>query len=147
LRGKKSGQRWLCVILSQLLPEKAQIFENFLHPDLIWDEENNLKIELDVWVPKYNLALEYQGEYHYSDLHKAYGLSGTVASNAERDMKKQQLCAKNGITLIIIPFWWNESQDSLAYTLHSQCPELFPKIDSSPIPVNYQTRLGRVIQE
>jgi len=36
LRGKKSAQRWLCVVLSQLLPENTEMIEDFLHPDLLW---------------------------------------------------------------------------------------------------------------
>eukprot|EP01126_Amoeba_proteus_P039136 TRINITY_DN4111_c0_g2_i1.p1 TRINITY_DN4111_c0_g2~~TRINITY_DN4111_c0_g2_i1.p1 ORF type:complete len:658 (-),score=111.69 TRINITY_DN4111_c0_g2_i1:406-2217(-) len=134
LRGKKSAQRWLRVRISHLLPEETEILEDFLHPSLLWDETLNLKMELDIWVPKFNLALEYQGEQHYYDLHEAYGPNGTVAMYTERDLKKKKLCEKNGITLVTIPYWWDGNEDSLASTLHMSCPELFLKTDSPPIP-------------
>jgi len=88
-------------------------------------------MELDVWVPEYNLALEYQGEHHYYSLHNAH----TTGSHVERDMRKQIVCAQNGITLAIIPFWWNGSKESLVSTLHGLRPELLPKINSPPIPI------------
>eukprot|EP01124_Arcella_intermedia_P021464 TRINITY_DN3009_c0_g4_i1.p1 TRINITY_DN3009_c0_g4~~TRINITY_DN3009_c0_g4_i1.p1 ORF type:complete len:238 (+),score=48.44 TRINITY_DN3009_c0_g4_i1:45-758(+) len=36
IRQKKSTQRWLRVMLQQILPPKTLIFEDFLHPDLLW---------------------------------------------------------------------------------------------------------------
>ena len=35
-RGKKSAQRWLYVKLKDIIPENVEIFEDFLHPDLLW---------------------------------------------------------------------------------------------------------------
>ena len=83
-------------------------------------------MELDIWIPEHNLALEYQGnvkstsgistsflwlngflgEQHYHDLHTAYGPSGTMALYSERDFKKKNACHEKGITLVVIPYWY-----------------------------------------
>eukprot|EP01127_Copromyxa_protea_P014851 TRINITY_DN4197_c0_g1_i1.p1 TRINITY_DN4197_c0_g1~~TRINITY_DN4197_c0_g1_i1.p1 ORF type:complete len:722 (+),score=134.76 TRINITY_DN4197_c0_g1_i1:213-2168(+) len=135
-RGKKSGQRWVRVVLEQILPEKCEIFEDFLHPDLLWDENSKQRMELDIWVPKYNLALEYQGQQHYYDMHHAYGPSGTIALYSERDVKKKNACEKKGITLASIPFWWDGMQGSLNATLYALRPDIFPRTEDQPIPEN-----------
>jgi len=62
-------------------------------------------MELDIWVPQYNLALEYQGEQHYYDLHKAFGPTGTMAMYTTRDLMKKNYCTQKGITLVAIPYW------------------------------------------
>jgi hypothetical protein len=113
------------------------------------------KMQLDIWIPKYNLALEYQGdispflspfplllppplcsydlrpsypstahprsllcvyptllfsyttgEHHYFDLPSRDGPGGTISVLA-RDQKKKEKCARVGITLVHIPYWYD----------------------------------------
>eukprot|EP01124_Arcella_intermedia_P012701 TRINITY_DN19044_c0_g2_i1.p1 TRINITY_DN19044_c0_g2~~TRINITY_DN19044_c0_g2_i1.p1 ORF type:complete len:446 (+),score=129.38 TRINITY_DN19044_c0_g2_i1:700-2037(+) len=135
LRGKKSTQRWLRVMLELILPEKTDVIEDFLHPELFWDEQTRLKMELDIWVPLYNIAIEYQGEHHFHDLCAAYGPTGTVSLYTKRDIKKKETCKEKGITLITIPYWWDRHKESLSSTLHHALPEVFPKSESPQIPV------------
>eukprot|EP01124_Arcella_intermedia_P024198 TRINITY_DN4020_c1_g1_i1.p1 TRINITY_DN4020_c1_g1~~TRINITY_DN4020_c1_g1_i1.p1 ORF type:complete len:339 (-),score=72.03 TRINITY_DN4020_c1_g1_i1:1123-2139(-) len=122
LRRKKSAQRWLRVILEQILPEKTPIFEDYLHPDLVWDEISRHKMELDIWVPEYNLALEYQGEQHYYDL----VVYGAMILYSKRDIKKKEACDEKGISLAIIPYWWDKKKESLLSTLSQIRPDIFP---------------------
>jgi hypothetical protein len=65
MRGKKSGQRWLKVVIKQLLPG-MEIVEDYQHPELLlgvlWFcllKSNSL--ELDLWIPLHRIAIEYQG--------------------------------------------------------------------------------------
>eukprot|EP01124_Arcella_intermedia_P030929 TRINITY_DN6874_c0_g1_i9.p1 TRINITY_DN6874_c0_g1~~TRINITY_DN6874_c0_g1_i9.p1 ORF type:complete len:232 (-),score=75.82 TRINITY_DN6874_c0_g1_i9:30-725(-) len=111
---KKSTQRWLRVILEQILPSKTDIFEDFLHPDLLWEENTKFKMELDIWIPKYQLAIEYQGEQHYYNFYSAFG--PTLSLYNERDLKKKTSCTAKGITLITIPYWWDQQKESLTST-------------------------------
>lgn len=133
-KGKKSTQRWLYFKLKELLPN-VDIIEDFNHPDLAW-EKIKYPIQLDIWVPEYNLALEYQGEHHYYDLHTAYGTGSTSKMFFERDQEKKNMCLDKGITLVCIPYWWNGKTNSLSSTLHQTYPTLFPKTDSPPIPTS-----------
>ncbi len=42
----------------------------------------------------------------------------------QRDEVKQLLCDKNGITLIVVPYWWNKSMESVAQTIHMMRPDI-----------------------
>jgi len=130
LRGRKSSQRWLLVQMKQLLPNEA-VVEDHNHPCLFWD--SGKPVQLDVFVPRFNLALEYQGEQHYMNLH--FQGSGTLLDDVvTRDNEKIQLCEKNGITLIPVPYWWDGTSASLASTLALHLPTYFSKTESELIP-------------
>eukprot|EP01126_Amoeba_proteus_P021253 TRINITY_DN2152_c0_g1_i5.p1 TRINITY_DN2152_c0_g1~~TRINITY_DN2152_c0_g1_i5.p1 ORF type:complete len:459 (-),score=79.09 TRINITY_DN2152_c0_g1_i5:847-2223(-) len=135
---KKSMQRWLLVMFQQLLPKtetKIEVFEDYLHPELFWQRGNERRMQLDIWIPKYNLALEYQGEQHYYDLPQRDG-PGTVLVVWERDRLKTEACEKKGILLVQIPYWWDKSKESLSSTLHLVLPKLFADTKSPPIPIH-----------
>lgn len=77
-------------------------------------KETQHKMEFDVYIPKYSLAVEYQGEQHYS-------FTGAFGHHDEfklRDEEKQQACASAGVTLLLIPYWWDRSLSSLKATIH-----------------------------
>jgi hypothetical protein len=43
--------------------------------------------------------------------------------------------AKNiGVTLVLIPFWWDRSKESLSATIHQFRPDLVPVCEGIPIP-------------
>jgi hypothetical protein len=68
-------------------------------------------LELDGYNEELQLAYEYNGEQHYEYIpffHRA-GLSGLVKQK-ERDKLKEELCIKNGIYLIIIPYWISDKR-------------------------------------
>jgi len=133
-RSKKSIQRWLCICLQQLLPlpYASQVLEDFVHQELIWDIDRNIQMQLDIWVPDFNLALEYQGEQHYYDIPSRDGPGGS-SKVFERDQKKKVACLNHGITLLCVPFWWDRSVESLCSSLHTIRPDIFERSSSPPI--------------
>jgi hypothetical protein len=98
--------------IQQLLPDKTHIEYNYVHPQLRYANGQNM--ELDVFVPAYALAFEYQGEQHYHEL--SHFMSGDVIQ--EKDTQKRKLCRNIGITLIEVPYWWDCKKSSLAATIH-----------------------------
>eukprot|EP01124_Arcella_intermedia_P022457 TRINITY_DN3345_c0_g2_i1.p1 TRINITY_DN3345_c0_g2~~TRINITY_DN3345_c0_g2_i1.p1 ORF type:complete len:283 (-),score=75.09 TRINITY_DN3345_c0_g2_i1:211-1059(-) len=130
-RGKKSTQRWLRVMLEEILPQNTLILEDFLHPALLWDQNSHHKMELDIWVPQYSLALEYQGEQHY--YHNCF--FGSTETLVRRDKKKRKRCEENGISLLIIPYWWDQTKTSLASHLHHRRPDI-PLRAPPPLPIS-----------
>lgn len=76
------------------------------------------KLQLDVWLPEKNLAFEYQGEQHYHNMSLAFGSSGDLVSYVARDFQKQAKCRKLGIELIVVPYWWDTTVDSLRAITH-----------------------------
>lgn len=67
-------------------------------------------MELDIWLPNQNLAIEYQGEQHYHDLR---GSSSVAYSYQLRDKMKFQLCQASNIALLVVPYWWDGNPGSI----------------------------------
>jgi len=80
-----------------------------------WFEENNINYEyqkqikiknrekpmyLDFYVPEKNLAIEFDGWFHY---HDHFGTKLEITQ--ERDKIKNQYCKENNIELLRIPYW------------------------------------------
>jgi len=92
---KKSSQRWLLLQIKKLLPEDTEIVEDYHHPLLSWTSEPlTLKMQVDIWVPKYNLAIEYQGEQHFHDI-AGFGPGGSLAIYEIRDSMKKEIAVEN----------------------------------------------------
>ncbi|TAY14014.1 hypothetical protein [Rhizobium leguminosarum] len=58
---------------------------------------------LDVFIPALNLALEHQGQQHYSPV-TAFGGDEALKRGLERDAAKRRLCEENGVHLVDIRF-------------------------------------------
>eukprot|EP01114_Cavostelium_apophysatum_P020553 TRINITY_DN6924_c0_g1_i1.p1 TRINITY_DN6924_c0_g1~~TRINITY_DN6924_c0_g1_i1.p1 ORF type:complete len:527 (-),score=89.84 TRINITY_DN6924_c0_g1_i1:359-1939(-) len=95
----------------------ADIFQNYPHPSLLFSKTNQ-PMELDVFIPSLSLAFEYQGEQHY----RSSSFFGVKSD--ERDKEKALACERAGITLIVIPHWWDLRKESLAASIHMACPHL-----------------------
>jgi hypothetical protein len=77
-------------------------------------------MELDVYYKDLQLAFEYHGRQHYIDAFQ----QNDFTKQQLRDTEKYRACKERGITLIPIPFWWDETEKSLAATLHKHRPAL-----------------------
>lgn len=60
-------------------------------------------VEVDVLISDLRLAIEYQGEQHYSDVRRV----GQQREHADVDEMKALACASNGITLVEVPYSWD----------------------------------------
>ena len=109
---KRSSQYFLYCCIRKYFPN-CPIFENYKHPKLKYISSQN-QIEFDVFIPNLEVAIEYQGAQHYEEV-AGFGSNASIYSHIDR--QKKEICEKNGITLIIIPFWWNRFSESLLTTL------------------------------
>jgi hypothetical protein len=66
--------------------------------------ENNGRLELDCYNEKLKLAIEYNGKQHYEPI-KAFGGEESFKKVVYRDKLKQELCLKNNINLIYVPYY------------------------------------------
>lgn len=103
--------------------------------------ETDSPMELDIFFPEINLALEYQGEYHYNDS-KQPSISEKRMEEAPsrgvilylylysflhmEDLEKKNACEKLNITLIQVPYWWDRKKESLLSTIRNVRPDLIP---------------------
>src|SRR5690349_19831418 len=106
----------------------SDVFEDYEHPELFFS--SGRRMQLDVYIPNEQLALEYQGEQHFYD---AYNI-GPQWNYQQRDQEKRLACKKHGITIIEIPYWWNRKKESLLATIHAHRRDLIPIATSVAIP-------------
>lgn len=90
------GERWvsetgLFKIIQTLFATKDVIFH------YRGEELNGL--EIDLWIPEYKLAIEYQGKQHFHVIDHWGGKEG-LEKRKERDRLKQKLCKDLGYNLI-----------------------------------------------
>jgi len=93
-------------------------------------------LELDVYLPTLNLAFEYQVEFSPYPLSwpsishtillmqerqhflKANEFQSSFESQQQRDQLKQELASKSGITLIVIPCWWDKQIERYCFLIN-----------------------------
>lgn len=114
---KRSAQRELRVAACTLLPE-FDVVEN--HRDSRLLTPQGISMELDIFFPSLNFALEYNGRHHYEEL----GFFGAVEEYVSRDEKKAKLCREHGIRLLVVPYWWDKTAGSLLATIYEEIPSV-----------------------
>lgn len=98
-------------------------------------------MELDIWIPSFNLAFEFQGLYLQSLMllgihHYRESFNKALSVQRARDSSKKDACNSRGITLIEIPYWWDGKEgkvvllvtplESLLATVLHHRPDLLP---------------------
>lgn len=66
----------------------------------------------DIWIPSRNIAFEYHGQQHFEAVGFFGGETGLVATQ-QRDAKKRELCARNGVRLVEVPYHQTLTDDEL----------------------------------
>ena len=94
-------QKLLCDQVKLILPE-TKISYNYRHPGLRY-RNTNAKMQLDIFIPKLNVAIEYQGEYHFLPIIS----QEVLVKRQEMDQEKREACAKYCIKLFEIDYTWN----------------------------------------
>lgn len=127
----------LIQIMKELFPAHS-ILLHYRHPKFMF--ASKFIMEFDIFIPSLSLAVEYQGEQHFTGRFR----SGTLAAQQTRDKEKKevihdvhkpvQVCALHSITLIDVPYWWEGDKPSLAATIHQYRPELLQHASGIPIP-------------
>ena len=118
-KDKRAKQRWLCLLVKKLFPDNEVIEEYIIH-----EKESMRLIEIDIFVPKYQIGFEYQGEHHYKEI-PAFG---SMEMYKRRDIEKSNICLAKGITLVKVPYVWNEQLDSLEEYIDVAHPSLLFQI-------------------
>ena len=118
-RTKKANQR-LLFSLSNEIYSNYFIIEDYKHPLICFKEmEGLIPVEFDIFIPSLYLAMEYQGAQHYDDIPSGFA---NMESYLHRDQLKMKLSIDHNVKLIIIPYWWDFSAQSLITTINSYSP-------------------------
>ena len=98
----KIGERWLTeTLLFNLLKEIFVNTEVIFH----YHGEELEGLELDIWIPKYKLGVEYQGIQHFKAI-KHWGGEKNLEKQKLNDQRKRNICNDLGYNLI--EFFYNE---------------------------------------
>lgn len=98
---KKVGEAWatetlLYQLVCQIFP-KEKVYRHYRPEYLEY-------LELDVFIPRLKIGIEYQGIQHFKPIDH-WGGKESLARVIERDKKKKKLCLKNGVKLIYFYYY------------------------------------------
>ena len=110
--GRRSSQRWLFLQVQKLFPGE-EIVEDYFHDELT--RKSGSPVQFDVYLSQSKIAFEYHGAQHYIDIPQI----SSIHLHQYRDNEKEKLCKEFGIQLIVIPYWWDNSLESLQKTIES----------------------------
>eukprot|EP01114_Cavostelium_apophysatum_P023042 TRINITY_DN8558_c0_g1_i1.p1 TRINITY_DN8558_c0_g1~~TRINITY_DN8558_c0_g1_i1.p1 ORF type:complete len:373 (-),score=66.08 TRINITY_DN8558_c0_g1_i1:152-1270(-) len=110
--------------VKNIFASQGDVFLTYVHPDLRYPESHRA-MELDVYIPSLRLAFEYQGIQHY----QKQPFLGTEEKDLKRDSVKRKACDGLGITLIEIPYWWDQKKESLMATIKKHRSDLLSDRD------------------
>lgn len=102
---KSIGEELCTEILEKHL--QRQVLNN-VRPDFLINPRTKRKMELDVFDPQTNVAIEYNGIQHYKFPNKFHKTKEEFEAQQYRDDLKEKICKKVGINLISIPYTIDE---------------------------------------
>jgi len=73
-------------------------------PDFLRNPITNQQLELDCYNSSLRLAVEYQGEQHYKYIPYFHTTRDSFLNQKYRDKIKKELCLKNNVILIEVPY-------------------------------------------
>lgn len=121
---RKSSQRLVHSFLKERFPESIEEYA------LLRDPVDNRIVPVDVYIPNKKLAVEYQGEQHYQDIYAM----GSRFSQMQRDQAKATALSRLGISLLVVPYWWDRRGPTLFGKLREIRPDMVPEDTGETIP-------------
>jgi len=102
----KIGEGWISE--TNLFYEIKSQFSDvvvFQHARPEWLEKQHL----DIYLPKYNIGIEFQGDQHFYPV-EYFGGEASFIKNQERDKKKRMLCEENSCVLMYVKPGYSKSE-------------------------------------
>lgn len=102
-RKMSRGQAALTLLLKKIIPG-----EQILNEYHIGD-----KLKLDIYCPKYKLAVEYHGRQHFYYTSRFFESKYEFEEAKKRDIIKEKYCKDNGIVLVVFRYNDSLTEDSV----------------------------------
>lgn len=116
---KKVGECWVSeMLLYHLVCELMPNIEILMHYRPEWLEG----LELDIFIPKYRIGIEYQGQQHFHPI-KVWGGEDALKKVKSRDKKKVKLCKNNDVDLIKVNYFDSLTKEFIKDILYSYLPK------------------------
>jgi very-short-patch-repair endonuclease len=100
----------------ELLTIVKQLFPN-QRIELEYNVADRGALFLDIFLPRLNLAFEYDGEQHFHYIEHFHGSRMGFAKARKRDLEKDEICKKRGITLIRVAYNEEMTKDTVSKKL------------------------------
>ena len=100
-KGKESKGETECKIVAEEIFKKPFIK---IRPDFLYNNITKQNLELDLYNEELNLAFEYNGKQHYEYVPYFHKSKDSFYNQQYRDQIKKNLCEKNKIILIEVPY-------------------------------------------
>lgn len=94
-------------------------------PDWLRNPETGETLELDCYNEELQIAVEYNGQQHYTWPNFTNQTYQQFINQVRRDELKMELCDRNGVYLIVVPY--NVSLDKIPEFIMSYLPETIQK--------------------
>jgi hypothetical protein len=99
-RKQSKGEIQACKILESIYHEPFRK----VRPDFLKNPKTGRNLELDCYNENLKIALEYQGRQHYHWPNYTGQSLEEFLKQVERDRYKEEMCRKNGVKLIKVPY-------------------------------------------
>lgn len=103
-RKMSRGQTALTLLLKKLIPGEEIINEYHIGD----------KLKIDIYCPKYKLAIEFHGRQHFYYTSRFFESKYEFEEAQKRDLKKEQYCRENGIILVVFRYNDSLTEESVA---------------------------------
>ncbi len=113
---RKIGDAWvsesiLYQIICRIFPGEEILRHH--HPDWLGG------LEIDVYLPRLDLAFEYQGQQHFHAI-RAWGGEKALQALKDRDLRKAKFCSERGTRLITIDYTESLTEENIRFILAGQ---------------------------
>lgn len=102
-RKMSRGQAAIVQIIQKILPNEKIEYELYLGE----------KLYLDIYIPTYKVGIEYHGRQHYEWVPFFHPTEADFLLAQRRDMRKEEVCAEKGISLIVFRYNDALNEDSI----------------------------------
>eukprot|EP00026_Physarum_polycephalum_P001914 Phypoly_transcript_01917.p1 GENE.Phypoly_transcript_01917~~Phypoly_transcript_01917.p1 ORF type:complete len:811 (+),score=69.95 Phypoly_transcript_01917:211-2643(+) len=131
------NERHLYQVLSDVFPPD-KIQRNVMKDINMKYPSTGRYMEMDLWIPDYQLCFEMQDSYHYMTTTYYQHTREYIKS---RDSAKQHMAHLNGMTLIQVPCWWNGRLEQIVATICFQRPDI-PRLRANGPPISLNPPRG-----
>lgn len=108
------GEKLCCKILEEYLKRKTILH---LRPNFLKNPRTNRNLEIDIYDPITKIAIEYNGAQHYKYVPS---MGSDLNYQQWKDNLKYDLCTKEGIFLIVVPYWIDTLNENGKYVRLNQ---------------------------
>lgn len=108
------GEKLCCKILEEYIKRKTILH---LRPNFLKNPKTNRNLEIDIYDPISKIAIEYNGAQHYKYIPT---MGNDYNYQQWKDNLKYELCTKEGIFLIVVPYWIDTLNENGKYVRLTQ---------------------------